>query len=447
MNDRRSRALALATLVLAAATPARAHEFKLDSVITAFLRIAAPEAHLVVRVPLHVAASIPLPLNGREIDLARADEPVDRMVDALARDLALWEGAGGPPLAPSSRVARLALPSDRSFDRYEDAADAVAHPPPRGTVIYAGQGFLDAHLSYPIASPSSRFSVRTAVAPELREFLKVAIRFEPLGERGSAMVITSRSGRVALNPAWYQAAASFVGLGVEHILSGLDHLLFLLCVVLPLAGMRRILAVVTAFTAAHSLTLVAAAYGAVPGGGWFPPFVETAIAASILYTALENAVAPEARRRWLVAGLFGLVHGFGFSYGLKENLQFAGSHLLVSLLSFNVGIELGQIAALGVALPAIALLRRLVRARRAVEIAASALVAHTAWHWLVERGTVLWKMDWPALDAAALAILARWALIALLVWGAVRLWRRPPAAIARLLRRGRARPDVPVANP
>ena len=447
MNDRPRRALlAVAASLLASAPAARAHEFKLDSVMTAFVRIEPHEAHLVVRVPLHVTASIPLPLNGSEIDLARAGEGVDRIVGALARDLTLWEG--DRPLVPSSAVGRLALPTDRSFDRYDDAVAAIARPSPPGTVIYADQGFVDAHLTYPIAAPGSRFSIRTAVAPELRGFLRLAVRYEPLSEPGRAMVITGRSGRVALNPAWHQAAAGFAALGIEHILSGLDHLLFLLCVVLPLAGARRILAVVTAFTAAHSLTLVAAAYGVVPAGAWFPAFVETAIAASIVYTALENVAAVGSRRRWIVTGLFGLVHGFGFSYALKENLQFAGTHLLVSLLSFNVGIEVGQLAVLAVALPALALARRVVEARRTVEILISALVAHTAWHWTIDRGGVLWKTDWPALDGPAVTTLARWVAAALILVGAVRVLRGPfAAALARALRRERPRPDAPAARP
>jgi hypothetical protein len=162
-----------------------------------------------------------------------------------------------------------------------------------------------------------------------------------------------------------------------------------------------------------------------PEGAWFPPFVETAIAASIVYMALENIVGADVRRRWLLTAVFGLVHGFGFSYGLKENLQFAGRHLLVSLFSFNVGIELGQIAVLVVMVPALALLRRYFAQReRVCAIILSALVAHTAWHWMLERGDVLWKVEWPTLDAGALTTAARWLAGALLAAGAVQLVRR-----------------------
>ena len=84
---------------------------------------------------------------------------------------------------------------------------------------------------------------------------------------------------------------------------------------------------------------------------------------------------------------FGLIHGFGFSFLLRERLQFAGDHLLTSLLAFNVGVELGQLLVLLVMIPALGLLFRYVVAERIGTILLSALVAHTAWHWATERGT------------------------------------------------------------
>jgi hypothetical protein len=179
----------------------------------------------------------------------------------------------------------------------------------------------------------------------------------------------------------------------------------------------EILRIVTAFTIGHSITLVGSAYDLAPAGAWFPPFVETLIAASIVYMALENILTVNLHARWLIAGIFGLVHGFGFSYGLKENLQFAGKHLLVSLFSFNVGIEIGQIFVLVIMLPLLALFLRRVLVGRAGTIILSAIVAHTAWHWMIERGDVLWRVEWPPLDAAAVTILARW-LAGLLIAGA-----------------------------
>src|SRR5262249_59215880 len=95
-----------------------------------------------------------------------------------------------------------------------------------------------------------------------------------------------------------------------------------------------------------------AALGFAPGALWFAPLIETLIAVSILYMALENIAGVQTiQRRWMMAFGFGLVHGFGFSFALRETLQFAGSHLLTSLLSFNVGVELGQLLLLVLLIP------------------------------------------------------------------------------------------------
>jgi hypothetical protein len=244
------------------------------------------------------------------------------------------------------------------------------------------------------------------------------------------------SGPIVLDPRWYQAAWSFVKSGFAHILDGPDHLLFLLCLIIPF---RRIdwylFGVITSFTVAHSITLIAAAYGFVPSGAWFPPLVETLIAASILYMAIENIVKPNLTRRWLVSGLFGLVHGFGFSFMLKAQFQFAGSHLLLSLLSFNVGIELGQFLVLLVTLPALVLLyRSRLVSERVIAVVVCVLVAHTAWHWMGERADTLWKTDWP-IPGEELNVLPLLVMSTLLVggfaWLAWRQRRRPAARLAK----------------
>lgn len=408
--------------------PASAHEFTTESLMNAFVKIEPREAHLVIRVPLHILKSAKFPVSGRGIDLDNAGAAIQRAVTQLGHEITIWEA--DRPLVPSGAIGRLTLPSDRSFERYTDAVTHVAQPVAPGTTIYVDQGYLDAHLTYAISSPNSRFMVQTAIAPEFKNYLKLVIRYLPLGEHGRPMVITSRSGRVALNPTWYQAAAGFVAFGILHILSGVDHLLFLLCLLIPVRGIGKILRIVTAFTVGHSVTLLGSVYDLAPAGAWFPPFVETLIAVSIVYMALENILGVDLRRRWLIAGVFGLIHGFGFAYGLKENLQFAGSHLLVSLFSFNVGIEIGQILVLVLMLPALAVLLRHVLVGRIGMVILSAIVAHVAWHWMIERGDVLWKVEWPQLDGASLAVLARWVAGLLLAVVGVRFFARR-ARIAR----------------
>jgi hypothetical protein len=402
---RGARALIAACAALCS-TLALAHEFKLDAVINTFVRIDGSQAHVVVRAPMYLLKPVKFPVRNGEIDLPQAAAEIERAGAAVAADIVL--GEDGRPLTPATIRTRLSLPSDKSFESYDDAVRHVASQPASDERIVVDQGYVDTHMTYAIASPHAVFSLRSNAGRELGDYLKVSVRYEPYEGDSRALVMTSQSGSVDLNPTWYGAAAGFVELGVAHILTGFDHLLFLLCLVIPLRGWRQVLAIVTTFTVAHSFTLIGAAFGLSPSGLWFPPFVETMIAASIVYMALENIIGADIRRRILVTGLFGLVHGLGFSYGLQESLQFAGSHLVVSLLAFNVGIELGQVLALAVMLPLLYLVRQYVLRGRVGMIILSALVAQTAWSWMLERGQELWKQPWPRPNAADLATAAFW---------------------------------------
>ena len=122
---------------------------------------------------------------------------------------------------------------------------------------------------------------------------------------------------------------------------------------------------------------------------------------------------------------FGLVHGFGFSFALRQTMQFAGSHMLASLLSFNVGVELGQLLVLVLMIPALELLFRRVVAERMGTIILSALVAHTAWHWMIDRWGVFsqFHIQMPELTDAVLSTLVRWAMVLVAVGGAAWLVR------------------------
>jgi hypothetical protein len=124
-------------------------------------------------------------------------------------------------------------------------------------------------------------------------------------------------------------------------------------------------------------------------------------------------------RRWAVAFGFGLIHGFGFSFALRESLQFAGSHLLTSLLAFNVGVELGQLLVLVVLIPVLNVLFRFVVAEKVGTILLSALIAHTGWHWATERGTQLLAYPLPALNLAGLLTTVRLLMLIVLAGGLV----------------------------
>ncbi len=174
---------------------------------------------------------------------------------------------------------------------------------------------------------------------------------------------------------------AFFRLGLEHILTGFDHLLFLLALVLRGGSIGSLLAIVTAFTVAHSITLALAVLNVVSPPAWI---VEPVIALSIVYVAAENIFAERAAsRRWAVSFAFGLVHGFGFAGALLE-LDLPTAALVGSLLSFNLGVEAGQAMVIAVLLPALMWLRGADWERRATTTF-SALVLTAGLALLIER--------------------------------------------------------------
>jgi hypothetical protein len=136
--------------------------------------------------------------------------------------------------------------------------------------------------------------------------------------------------------------------------------------------------------------------------------------------AIENVIGTNVQRRWMITFAFGLVHGFAFSFALREQLQFAGDHLLTSLLSFNLGVELGQLLVLAALVPLLGLLFRHVVPERIGVIILSVLIGHTGWHWMSERAERLAQFPWPQWNAAMLAGAMRW-LMALIVLG-ILMW-------------------------
>ena len=424
------RALAFAGALMGAAV-ACAHEFTLEALMNAFFKVDQKEAHLVIRAPLYLFKAVRFPVKGVEVDVDRSAEAMQRALLSLQQDVVVAEN--GRPLQALRATGRLTLPSDRSFDGYATAEGHVAAPVEPDTHIVIDQGYVDAHLVYPIESPDSVFSLRTSAGADIG--LKLAIRFIGPGGEERAVLVRTGSGTVEMNPTIVAAAKGFVGLGIEHIAIGLDHLLFLLCLIIPLRGVRQLLVVVSGFTVAHSFTLIGSAFGLAPQGAWFAPFVEMMIAVSIVYMALENIVSVSLSRRVLLAMLFGFIHGFAFSQGLKEQLQFAGSHLLTALFAFNVGIELGQLLALAVMLPLLVLVSRHVLPGRVGSIILAALIAHVGWHWMTDRWDALTKVRWPTPGAADLLPIALGGLAILALAFAARLaterLRLEPATRAR----------------
>jgi hypothetical protein len=427
----------------------RAHDIPDEIVLRGYVKPDAPQLHFLVRVPLAYLHSIGLPKRGPGyLDLARIDEPLTQAAIAVGRELVLHEN--GAPLRPDRAKMRISLPSEDAFGSFEEAQAHIAGPKlPESTNVFWNQGYFDVHLKYPIASADSDFAIDMTTGAGLSGRLKLFVDFLPPDRPARTYEVHGGHGWLELDPSWYGAAWTFMRLGFEHILDGIDHLLFLFCLVLPvrIRQVWTLVGIVTSFTVAHSITLIAGAFGLVPAGNWFPPVIEALIAVSILYMALENILSvwlggdspTNLRWRWLVTGAFGLVHGFGFSFVLQQDLQLAGSHLLLSLLAFNVGVELGQLTVLLLVVPVLAVLLQRPMARRAGVVILSALVAHVAWHWMVERWEALRFVRWPSVDAAALGwILAGLVLLAL-IGGALWLSRKEASSLSR--QRVSRRPD------
>ena len=434
----RYAALAIAAALACLIAPnARAHEIPADVKINAFVRPVGDRLELLIRVPLAAMREVEFPTRGPGyLDLPHADEALRNatklwLIDGI--DLYENDARLGPPRIVKARVS---LASDRSFTSYEQARAHVEGPPLADDLeLYWNQQFLDVLLDYPIRSDRSEFAIHPRV-DRLGLKVSTALRFLPPDGAARAFEFHGDPGLVRLDPRWHQAALRFVVDGFWHILQGTDHLLFLACLVIPFRRLRPLIIIVTAFTVGHSISLIAAAFGFVPDALWFPPLIETLIAVTILYMALENIVyaatgrlGGDISRRWIIAFAFGVVHGFGFSFALRESLQFAGDHLVTALFGFNLGVEIGQIAVLIVLIPALDLLFRYVIAEWLGIIILSALVAHTAWHWMLERGSDLAKFPFPKIDAALLASAMRGlmamlilALAVLLANGLLRRW-------------------------
>ena len=420
-----------------------AHNIPNDVTVQAFFRPESSRLRVLIRVPLNAMRDVEFPQRGPGyLDFERIDAILPDAANLwISSALEIYEDDARIP-RPSVVETRVSLFSDQSFATYDDALAHVGGPRlTNATSVVWDQVFLDTMLEYPIHSDRARFSIHSELA-RLGLRTVTVLRFLLPGGAIRAFEFTGDPGVVPLDPRWHQAAFRFVKLGFMHILDGTDHLLFLLCLVIPFRRFGALIPIVTAFTVAHSITLIASAYNFAPSALWFPPLIETLIACSIVYMALENIVGgATVHRRWIIAFGFGLVHGFGFSFALKETLQFAGSHLLTSLLGFNIGVELGQLLVLALMVPVLDFVFRHMVAERMGTIILSALVAHTGWHWMLDRADHLrqFRFEWPIMDAGVAVIALRALMVIVLLAGlgwAARAVLRDYAARRRTERRG-----------
>ena len=363
----------------------QAHEIPNDVQVKSFLKQDEQSLTLFIRVPLSSMKEVEFPLlNNLYLD-------IPRIKPALLQAAELWFVdnlkivQGQQSLNPVSvRSARISLPSDRSFVNYEQALLHVRSENwDLPSQLVWNQQYLDLELQVNAKYDNSNIEIDFGLE-RLAQRVAIDLRFQLLDAEERAFEFNAREGAVLLNPSAWQASWRFMQMGFKHILSGTDHLLFIACLILTATQWLSLVGVITSFTVAHSITLIAAAMGYAPSGLWFMPWVELAIAFSILYLALENIWRADVQRRWLVCTLFGLIHGFGFSFALHESMQFAGTHHVLSLLSFNLGVEAGQLLVLLLGVPVAMWVARKAYART-LTVVLSALIAHLAWHWMEER--------------------------------------------------------------
>jgi hypothetical protein len=436
---RRQFALLLAALTFFS-LPAFAHNIPVEATLQMFVKPEGHKLQVMIRVPLTTYTDAEYPRrDGDYVDLAKVDPSLRAAATViLLETLKMYEGDKELP-KPTIVSTRMSLDSDKSFS---DFGTALAHvtgaPLPSETNMFWEQGKLDVLFSYPIESEKSDFSMHAAF-DRLAQHEVTTVQYLLPGGVSRAYELPGDAGLVRLDPNWYHAAWLFVVMGFHHILGGIDHLLFLFCLVIPFRRIRPLIPIVTAFTVAHSITLIASAYGFAPDVLWFPPLIEMLIAVSIVYMALENIVVEHPARRWIITFFFGLVHGFGFSFVLRETLQFAGSHVLPSLLAFNVGVEIGQLFVLALFVPALNLLFRYVLARRLGTIILSVLVAHQAWHWMEDRFDALNQFPWPTITPAGIMSSLRWLTVVVIV--ALGVW-----LVSLVTKRWEAAGDTPKAH-
>jgi hypothetical protein len=316
-----SRLLALVLCVLAGAPtpPARAHEGGSNG----YAVITIEETRVRYRLTLWPAA-LPTAV-GEEIRRAREGDPASRQrLLGVVRDKITLAVEGRRCQPGSVTVASAETPAE-SLTLLVDFACAVG-----------GRELLVRDDLFDVLGADYHTLARIEAPDRVRQFA-----FTP--ETRESRVLPGGTG-----------VASFVRLGIEHILTGWDHLLFLLVLLLRGGGWLSLVKIITAFTVAHSVTLALAVLEVVA----LPDrLVEAVIALSIAAVAAENLfLRPVVSRRWLVSFAFGLVHGFGFSSVLRD-IGLPTQGLVLSLLGFNAGVELGQALVVAVALPALALLR------------------------------------------------------------------------------------------
>ncbi len=274
------------------------------------------------------------------------------------------------------------------------AALAAGKPyPTDAKPLYVGDAVVDVILRYGSDAAISSYEISSNLNPGLsgqENTANLILDYRP----GGTKVFRARgllAEPVAVSRSAISAIYTFIKEGFRHILEGLDHVLFVLCLVLGAAALKDLVWRVTGFTIGHSITLTAGFFGFVPDGAWFVPAVETGIALSIIYAAVI-AMPARAKRvgneqaTFIVTCAIGLLHGLGFSFVLHKILQINSPDIWQSLLAFNVGVEIGQLTIVLATWPLFRLITRLnEQVSYIVKWAIGAGCIAIAAYWTIER--------------------------------------------------------------
>jgi hydrogenase/urease accessory protein HupE len=315
-----------------------------------------------------VAAVVRIPLDDLDL-LLRLDRDLDgRVSDA---ELAAARTALASYIDRHLRVRGDGAPLAGTLDRLVFWRDPASFE------------YIEANLTFTAPRPVRAVAVESDVLVDLYPHHKMLGEFVfARGGRADEFVLEPGrpyERRVAERRAW-TTAISFVRLGIEHIFTGYDHILFLFGLLLVGNGPRSLVAIVTSFTIAHSLTLAVATLGLVSPAPWT---VEAAIALSIAYIGVENLFVRNPRHRWKITFVFGLVHGFGFAAVLRD-MELARAGLALSLFSFNLGVEIGQVAIVSLMYPVLVLMSH-TEHRVLITRVASSVIAAVGLVWFYQR--------------------------------------------------------------
>jgi hypothetical protein len=413
----------LLTLLQAAAF---AHDVPEDTTIRMFIKPEGFRLHVLARVQMASINDIDWPLQKVTgyLDLPKIDPFLrDAGTMWISDYMDVYENGRkiGPPEVASVRIVP---DGDLSFEDTYEAA--VAHMKgekiPESTNLFPLQGLLDVMFDYKITSPEASF----AIDPRFdRLGVRVTTNLKFIRANGAvrAFEYVGLPGVVRLDPSWFEASRRFVQMGFFHLLASPETLLLLICLAVPFRRAQRLVLPVALFTAAYSITFVASTiFNMAPDVLWFQPFVSLLLACAIFYVGIENILGARLDRRWAVALVSGLAYGFAFAGAVQTMVQFAGAHPTVSILAFTLGIDAAMATVVLLTTLGLALFFRFVAEERVGTIVISALVAHTAWHWMGARYTDFRKypLHLPPLDLLLLASVLRWLMagvvLAAIVW-------------------------------